>query len=101
MVRCLISLGCLLVACAAPALAQQTPTPQAPPHEDCSTAPHRALDFWLGQWDVFDRASNSHVGHSLITAHDDGCVIQEEWTGDDTHDTGRSLNMYDVNTGHW
>jgi len=77
-----------------------SPSPQAPPNT-CATAPYRALDFWIGEWDVFDRASNQRAGQSSISLHDDGCVLEEVWTGVTPHDTGRSLNMYDITTGKW
>ncbi len=80
--------------------AQQTPPAQPTPNT-CTTAPYHAFDFWIGQWDVFDRASNERAGSSSITLHDDGCVIEEVWTGVTPHDTGRSLNMYDITTGKW
>ena len=86
--------------------AQQTPTPATPAQTQaasntCTTAPYRAFDFWLGEWDVVDRASNQPAGRSSITLHDDDCVIQEVWTGANPHDTGRSLNMYDITSGSW
>ena len=80
--------------------AAQQPAQAALPNT-CTTAPYRAFDFWIGAWDVFDRATNQPVGRSLISSHEEGCVIEEEWTGFDAHDTGRSLNMYDITTGKW
>src|SRR5690242_18689103 len=74
---------------------------QGAPPNTCTSAPYRALDFWIGEWDVFDRVSNERAGSSSITLHDDGCVIEEVWTGVTPHDTGRSLNMYDITTGKW
>lgn len=82
----------------------QQPAPLSPPQQQpntCTTAAYHAFDFWIGEWDVFDRASNERVGRSSITLHDDGCVIEEVWTGVTPHDSGRSLNMYDITTGKW
>jgi hypothetical protein len=87
------------------AYAQQAPPASpAPAHaapNTCTTAPYHAFDFWIGEWDVFDRASNQPAGRSSIALHDDGCVIEEVWTGVTPHDTGRSLNMFDITTGKW
>lgn len=76
------------------------PSAQMQPNT-CTSAPYHAFDFWIGEWDVFDRASGQPAGRSSITQHDDGCVIEEVWTGVTPHDTGRSLNMYDITTGKW
>ena len=62
----------LLLAAAAP---QATPPP-APPKVDCSDADHRALDFWVGDWDVFAKGSNKPIAHSRIEKIV-GCAISE------------------------
>lgn len=63
----------LLLAAAPP---QTTPPPPAPPKVDCNDADHRALDFWVGDWDVF--AGTTKVAHSRIEKIV-GCAISETY----------------------
>jgi len=74
-------------------------TPPAPP--TCEAAEHRALDFWIGEWDAFRADTNVAAGRSSIRAEEAGCVITEHWTSLNAPYSGRSLNMFDRNTGHW
>ncbi|WP_395647818.1 hypothetical protein [Terricaulis sp.] len=80
------------------AFAQQQ---QAPPN--CSASEHRALDFWIGQWDAYRADNNVLAGHSSITSADAGCVIHEQWesVGQNAGYAGQSLNIYNRVTGHW
>jgi hypothetical protein len=65
----------------------------------CRDADHRALDFWLGSWDVVDAQGNV-VGQNDISAEQDGCLITERWKGT-PGDTGQSLNFYDTARKKW
>ncbi len=69
-----MSLIALLLAAAAP---QTAPAP-APPPVDCKDADHRALDFWVGDWDVYATQSNTLVAHSRIEKIV-GCAISETY----------------------
>lgn len=51
---------------------------QAPPPA-CSSAEHRAFDFWVGRWDVYRTDTNALVAHSLVERMYDGCAIRESW----------------------
>jgi len=90
-----MSLIALLLAAAAP----QTSPPPAPPKVDCNDADHRALDFWIGDWDVYAAGSDYPVAHSRIERIV-GCAISETFdqsTGPngkpiDYH--GRSISAY-------
>ena len=67
---------------------------------DCnSSAPHRAFDFWLGEWEVRD-GEGKLGGHNHITAEQNGCVIEEQWRSL-RGGTGQSLNYYNPETGQW
>jgi hypothetical protein len=90
-----VSLIALLLAAGAP----QTTPPPAPPKTDCRDADHRALDFWIGDWDVYATGSDYPVAHSKIEKIV-GCAISETFdqsTGPngkplDYH--GRSISAY-------
>lgn len=58
---------------------------------------YRALDFWVGEWDVF--IGNRLVGHNLIEKTLDGCAVFEHWRASDGGE-GRSLFFVDYD-GHW
>ncbi|MCK6447561.1 MAG: tetratricopeptide repeat protein [Planctomycetes bacterium] len=60
---------------------------------------HRELDFWVGEWDVFD-PSGQLVGTNSITKAERGYVLCERWT-DRSGGSGRSLNFVDPSDGLW
>lgn len=97
MVKPLVAAVALLLC--GPEVFAQTP-PQ--PTYSCAGVPHRAFDFWLGRWDAFVTGTKHLAGRSVIEAHDDGCVVTEEWTsvGGEPF-SGRSLNAFDSTTGKW
>ncbi len=57
----------------------------------------RAMDFWIGDWNVFN-AKGQQVGTNSIHPVDGGCVVQERWT-DALGGTGGSMNFFDAATG--
>lgn len=59
----------------------------------------RELDFWLGEWDVFN-TDGRQVGRSRIEAAENGCLIVESWTSMQGG-TGRSLNFIDPADRRW
>ncbi|MBV8976751.1 MAG: hypothetical protein JOZ13_05160 [Alphaproteobacteria bacterium] len=58
----------------------------------CTARAYRALDFWLGAWEVFDTRTGAHAGESLIEKNYGGCVVRESWR--EPGFTGGSLNIY-------
>ncbi|MCH8127970.1 hypothetical protein IIC38_18775 [candidate division KSB1 bacterium] len=64
-----------------------------------SSAKHRQLDFWVGEWDVYNQ-KNKKVGTNSIKKIQGGCAIQENWTGS-SGSTGTSLNLYEPASGKW
>jgi uncharacterized damage-inducible protein DinB len=77
------------------ALAAIAALPAAAPAQGsspCASPEHRQFDFWLGDWDVVDSAG-APQGRNTVTREQNGCAIQEHWTGADGS-TGTSLNTY-------
>ena len=52
--------------------------PNAPPPVDCNDADHRALDFWIGDWDVTLAGSETVIAKSRIEKIA-GCAISETY----------------------
>jgi hypothetical protein len=69
----------------------------APPH--CEGAAHREFDFWVGEWQVFDRASGKVAGMSRIEKLYGGCVLRENWTSEGFQ--GGSLNTWWSGDRQW
>jgi hypothetical protein len=92
--RVLLAALAILIA-PAPVSAQQ---PQLP---NCEAAEHRALDFWIGEWDAYRADTNALSGHSTITSIQAGCVVREQWTSAGTAHSGESYNIYDRVSGRW
>lgn len=75
---------------------------------NCATPLHYQLDFWLGEWDVYNAhnapldtsAQQEPVAQSRIESILGGCVIQEHYRAD-TGYAGTSLNRFDAAMGHW
>lgn len=59
----------------------------------------RAMDFWVGTWDV-QRANGQLAGTDQIEMVQNGCLLQESWTGA-AGDKGQSITFYDKWTGYW
>lgn len=58
-----------------------------------------ALDFWVGDWDVYDAQAN-RIGTNRIDSQESGCVIAETWRGT-AGDSGRSMNFYVPESSVW
>lgn len=89
-------------ALALPALAQPNDeagtATQAPP-PPCQEEAYRAFDFWLGDWEVFT-PDGKKAGENLITSHERGCLLLEEWTSAGGG-TGQSYNYYNPAMREW
>jgi hypothetical protein len=82
------------------ASAQAPPTPPAPTPPPCEAPEFRALDFWVGEWDVYQAGGNRLVAHSKIEKLYRDCAIRENWmplggAG------GGSLSGYDPASKRW
>jgi len=46
----------------------------------CDTPQHHQLDFWVGDWQVFDAETNQLVAFERVEKHSEGCIVQENLT---------------------
>jgi len=46
----------------------------------CDTPQHHQLDFWVGNWQVFDAATKQLVAIERVEKHSEGCIVQENLT---------------------
>jgi hypothetical protein len=60
---------------AAPQALEQTSAPAR-----CDRPEHHQLDFWVGDWQVFDSASNTLVAYDHVEKQYEGCVVLESLT---------------------
>lgn len=91
---------------AAQAAAAQTAAPQSTgnPPPACTDASFRQLDFWVGEWKVYDTAKGYQVGTSRIEKIMRGCAIMEHY--DSPHApggpySGTSYSSFDSKDGKW
>jgi tetratricopeptide (TPR) repeat protein len=61
---------------------------------------YRQLDFWVGEWDVFN-PTGQLVGKSSIQLIEGDCVIQENYTSLAAAYSGKSFNIYDNSEKRW
>lgn len=65
----------------------------------CCTENHAAFDFWIGSWNVTDRAG-AKVGTNRIEKLQDDCMLQENWIGT-SGSTGTSTNFFNSQAKQW
>ena len=74
------------------AFGQDEPTPT------CDDLPvYQALDFWVGEWDVY--IGDKLVGRNRVEKTLMGCAVTEHWRATDGGE-GKSLFFVDYD-GHW
>ena len=65
---------------------------------------YRQFDFWVGNWEVFNREGKK-AGDSKISLILDSCVVLEEWTSTPGKSgfryRGKSFNTYNAAKGEW
>ncbi len=61
--------------------------------------PIRQMDFWVGEWDVFD-AKGQRVGENIIVMRNKGRLVFEQWK-DLNGWVGCSQNFFDPTVGAW
>lgn len=83
------------------ASARFEPAPPSPTQGPCATPDHRAFDFWVGEWVVYDPQGNV-VGNNTLELQLYGCALHESWqsAGGPTGN-GHSYSFYDANSGNW
>jgi hypothetical protein len=57
------------------------------------------MDFWLGDW-VVETAQGKFAGHNRIELVLDGCIVLENWTGQNGY-AGKSFNLYHRDSKTW
>ena len=82
---------------AASAQAQPAAPPPPPP---CTGEEFAALDFWVGEWDVYPAGKDTQVATSKIEKLYAGCAIRENWMPLKSSGGG-SLSGFDPKTGLW
>jgi hypothetical protein len=87
--------GSVLGSFASPALSAEN-QPSAP----CASPPYHQLDFWIGDWDVFETGKPVRVAHARIDSILNGCVLREDYQATDGHE-GQSFTIYDNSKGGW
>jgi len=95
-------LAVLILTCAflplEPSLARTASTKPLP----CNQNPaYHKLDFWIGDWDVFDRKSGQKDGTNRIEKILKECAILENWTEASDGSEGKSLFYFQRATGEW
>jgi hypothetical protein len=80
-----------------PLAAAPTPTPSPTP---CSAPAYRQLDFWIGDWDVFDVGDSKPSMRILVQKILDGCALRETYRDVDGM-VGESFNVYDASRKVW
>jgi hypothetical protein len=68
-----ILIAALLMLLSGPAVALEQSTAPA----KCDSPQHHQLDFWVGDWQVFDAESNALVAFDRVEKQYEGCVIVE------------------------
>jgi hypothetical protein len=96
-----LTLALVGLSLAGTATAQSTPPKPLP---DCSAPEHRQLDFWLGNWAVFNTADGVRYGRSRIETAALGCAIRETYESPKAPGgayIGESYSSYDVSDRRW
>jgi hypothetical protein len=76
----------------------------APPPQPCASAEYRQLDFWIGEWNVFQVSDNTPAGTSRIESVMGGCGIGEHYEALRAPGgaySGTSYSGYDRKDGQW
>ena len=77
---------------------------QAPARLDCSAAQYRQLDFWVGDWIVFNTADNAQYATSRIERIVNGCAVRESYDSPKAPGgpySGTSITSFDRKDGKW
>jgi hypothetical protein len=72
---------------------------RAPCKQGGASADYRTFDFWVGDWEVVDKAGNS-VGSSRVERILSDCALLETWHGQGGGE-GRSLSSWNPGLRHW
>jgi ketosteroid isomerase-like protein len=74
---------------------------QPPTSSKCSSAEHRSLDFWVGDWDAYDVGGGDKPSARVrVDVILDGCALREVYEGADGL-AGESFTIYDASRKLW
>ena len=86
------------------AVAQAPPAPQTAAMRSiaaaCNEPAYHALDFWVGEWDVYDSQDGTRAGHSVLEKILNGCAIEVNWIGVEGEHV-KELFYYDKPKQQW
>ncbi len=81
-------------------VAQAAAVAAPPPPPKCEGETYAALDFWVGEWDVYPNGQDAPVARSRIEKLYNGCAIRENWMPQ-SGNNGGSLTGYNPATQRW
>ena len=67
---------------------------------NCTTPEFRQFDFWLGEWEMRDRASGTVLGRAKVEKLSNGCMMREEWISSGGA-SGSNLSSYHAPEKGW
>jgi hypothetical protein len=85
---------------AATALWSTSSAAQSPNSRRCDTASDRQFDFFVGEWEVFDRGGSTKAADVRVEKILDGCVLREDYS-DARGLLGHSLSSFDTKASLW
>ncbi len=88
----------ILAAGISPALVAGPETP--PPSPKCTSSDHRQLDFWAGDWDVYDVGEKKPAARAHVDPILGGCALRETYEQVDGL-VGQSFSIYDESRKVW
>jgi hypothetical protein len=90
-----------LVLCLVALTASAQTAPSSTPIPCDKNPAYHKLDFWVGQWDVFDIKSGEKDGTNRIEKILKGCALVENWTEASDGSEGKSLFYFQPAKGLW
>jgi len=66
----------------------------------CCSENHKAFDFWVGNWTVYN-TSGKLIGTNKVIKLQGGCVVQENWKASNGTNTGTSYNFFNSTYSTW
>jgi len=95
-----IASAALAIACFAPGAAVSASPTAASPH--CSAAEYHLLDFWIGDWDTFDKEvpGEQSIARARVEPIAQGCALHELYEQSDGL-VGDSILSYDPVRKQW
>jgi hypothetical protein len=99
-----ISALSLAAACASAASTASPTAAAAASSAKCSEPERRQLDFWVGDWDVFNTADGVQYATSKIESINGGCGVSEAYSSPKAPGGayyGKSYSSFDRNDGKW